>query len=578
MNKDVIYIENEEDITDIIAKLKTAKARIVAFVPPKNSPVLKSAVNAKLIAKTARETDKIAVFVTTDPALMRFAMVARIPVTPDLQTAPSVPTAADLQQASASFTGRTPVKKQPSAEETSGSSDTPTDTNSPKKTKDQLNKKIVAVDQTITAIDLEDSAATAKSSATPKAVKKLMAKVPSLDKYRKWIILGSVIFILLTSFLVWALVFAPAATIAIKIKAIDTQFSETITFTLDRAQEAVDLGNFLLEENSLEKSSQVEFEATGQKNIGAKAKGELTVAHYFRGNPGTLNIPTGVIFTYKNRQYLSTAAASLTFKDLSDCENGPGATIHGCLISTKVQITAAEPGENYNISISVPAGGGWSSTIKQLEEISSAGQITGGTNQFIKVVQKSDIDKAKASIAAENEIAGKQELIEQIGEGNIIIETSFAQKVSDPISSPELDQEVKDGVTPTLTITTTFTIYSVDSVGVEDYIKNKATVNSDQKIYSISAPYFERFLKLEGDKYEAKLKATYAVGPKVSEESVLELIKGRKVGEVRSLVKGANGDGVIDVITETSFPWVTSIPKDVNKITIKLEEIKDQWN
>ena len=111
---------------------------------------------------------------------------------------------------------------------------------------------------------------------------------------------------------------------------------------------------------------------------------------------------------------------------------------------------------------------------------------------------------------------------------------------------------------------------------MEDYIKNKATVSGDQKIYSISTPYFERFLKLEGGKYEAKLKATYAVGPKVSEESVLELIKGRKVGEVRSLVKGANGDGVIDVITETSFPWVTSIPKDVNKITIKLEEIKEQ--
>ena len=34
MNKDVIYIEPEDDITDIIAKIENSKEKIVALVPP----------------------------------------------------------------------------------------------------------------------------------------------------------------------------------------------------------------------------------------------------------------------------------------------------------------------------------------------------------------------------------------------------------------------------------------------------------------------------------------------------------------------------------------------------------------
>ena len=37
MNKDVIYIEPEDDITDIILKIENSKEKIVALVPPKKA-------------------------------------------------------------------------------------------------------------------------------------------------------------------------------------------------------------------------------------------------------------------------------------------------------------------------------------------------------------------------------------------------------------------------------------------------------------------------------------------------------------------------------------------------------------
>ena len=55
MNKDVIYIDVEDDITAIIGKVKTAKEKIVALVPPKRVGVLQSAVNLRLLGRAAEQ-------------------------------------------------------------------------------------------------------------------------------------------------------------------------------------------------------------------------------------------------------------------------------------------------------------------------------------------------------------------------------------------------------------------------------------------------------------------------------------------------------------------------------------------
>ena len=81
MNKDVIYIEPDDDITNIISKLESAKEKIVALVPPKKSGVLRSVVNIKLITKASSAKNKQVVFVTTDPSIVKLAATAKIPVT-----------------------------------------------------------------------------------------------------------------------------------------------------------------------------------------------------------------------------------------------------------------------------------------------------------------------------------------------------------------------------------------------------------------------------------------------------------------------------------------------------------------
>ena len=92
MNKDVIYIEPEDDITDIIAKVKNAKTKIVALVPPKKAGVLRSVVNFKLIAKTALQHNKTVVLISTDENLVKFAQSVKMPVAKSLSSKPQLAT------------------------------------------------------------------------------------------------------------------------------------------------------------------------------------------------------------------------------------------------------------------------------------------------------------------------------------------------------------------------------------------------------------------------------------------------------------------------------------------------------
>ena len=87
--KDVIYIDVEDDITSIIGKVKASKESIVAIVPPKRTGVLQSAVNLRLLARAASNSDKKLVLVTSNQALTHLAANARMLIAKSLQSKPN---------------------------------------------------------------------------------------------------------------------------------------------------------------------------------------------------------------------------------------------------------------------------------------------------------------------------------------------------------------------------------------------------------------------------------------------------------------------------------------------------------
>lgn len=75
----VVYIELDEEITDVFDKIKKLPAKNIAIVIPRRAIVLQSIVNLKILKKKLDETGKNIVVVTTDPAGLNMCLKAGIP-------------------------------------------------------------------------------------------------------------------------------------------------------------------------------------------------------------------------------------------------------------------------------------------------------------------------------------------------------------------------------------------------------------------------------------------------------------------------------------------------------------------
>lgn len=571
MNKDVIYIEPEDDITDILTGIKNSKSKIVALVPPKKANVLKSAVNFKLLARTAKNSEKAIVLVTSDSALLKLAAVAKIPVAKNLQTKPELVGDADSE---------------PEAEDME--SDIIDGEEAAVITKKDKDISKTNEDTAIESVDLTDEELAENTEKTDldgkktrKKDKKKKSAIPNFDKYRKFIIIGAAALVLLVGFLVWALAIAPKAKILVSVKTTSRQFSETVSFATEDSKADPNEGVFLLESHKITSKSSVEFEATGELDKGVKATGEITIARSGIVSSSSITVPKGTKFTINQKSYTTNADVTIpgttNASDYTACSNFAYNCFKPGAVSADVEVTAVSAGTDYNIAA---ATSGWTPTTIGSSEITiSSSAMAGGTTNIVKVVSAEDISKAKESLSSTSATEGKADLESEFPSGLMAISSSFKADSAEAISSPGLGEAVADGKTATLSVETTFSMYGVDRVRVAEYIETKTMVaisnEEDQKVYSTgideesgeSKAFFESFRETDG-KYTAKLKSTTKVGPRVTDEMVLEKSLGRKIGEVQSLLKSINGVSMVTV--DTSFFWVTSVPDNINKVSVEI--------
>lgn len=580
MNKDVIYIEPDDDITDIIAKIEKTKEKIVALVPPKKAGVFRSIVNVKLISKAGAAAEKSVVLVTVDPSIIKLAAATKMPVAKNLQSAPVIPTPeTEIEKPAAeqNIEDLSENKADPSQEE--GATENHDGVESSGADKSSGHNEHNSKDSTDEDEEDDDDS----DEDNKKSNKKKGKKSPKLtgNKLLDWIklhkkltIFGVLFILALIGFLVWAFVFAPAVDISVAIKTDSKNFSEGITFTDKLTDENAKEGKFYLEQKKLENTQEVNFEATGQKNEGEKATGTIKVSHAFY-NEGSVPINQGTIFSINGLNYAAAESVSLDWgglssgsikESLSKCSNNAAEEDY-CVISGELRVVATEGGTKYNIA---PTSSGWSSVVQV--SIRSDNPMSGGTDDIKTVVQQSDIEKAKGELTTAKEEENKTKLYESIGDEYYIIDSSFNQTTSNTEATPGADQEVTGSTKPVLKATTTATVYVVNKDKMKEFVKAKADLEDDQKVYDVKDIYVENFTNNEADS-TAKMKAQYYIGPKITETEVVDKVKGKGLGDAQREIRDIYG--VSDVKINTSYPWVMTVPGDTNKVKVTFE-VKDQ--
>ena len=583
MNKDVIYIEPEDDITDILANIKGAKSKIVALVPPKKSSVLRSAVNFKLISKAATKSEKTVVLITADESLLRLAGSVKMPTAKNLQSKPQLP---DTEDAEEFGEEKDEAPDEETIEDGAETAEEASAEEAPKKdAKAKAGKKD---DAAVAAAAAEEIEELDDDEEEKKPAKKKKPVVPNFKKYRKFIVGGALIVILLVALLVWANVVAPAAKISVKVRTTASNFSKNVTLVTDASKADAENGVFHIEEKTVTKKAEADFEATGQKDVGTKATGKIYLKrtspvvsdNSMRINIPAIQIPAGTKFTTESGLvYETTEAATLKAVGNDNCNPTIIGTNFGCNLKYNVEATVAaratENGDKYNIQAGTKFKSNDSKYIASVAE----GGMTGGTSKMIKVISEEDVKNAEDDLG-NNDADARGELASEFSGDYILIGTSFKAKDRKVSTSPLQGEEVTEGVTPKIVSETTYIIYAVQRSDIDIYIRaqvSESLGDDTQEIYSsgivgedeegADKAFFDAY-KDEGGKITAKLKSTVKTGPRVTPEMVAEKRYGEKVGKVKSILTSINGVSGVDI--ETSYFWVTSIPTDPNKVDISV--------
>ena len=590
MNKDVIYIEAEDDITDILAKIKNAKNKIVALVPPKKAGVLRSAVNFKLITKTATKAEKTVVLVSGDESLVRLASAANIPVAKTLQSKPRLPHADDAEEFGDDET-KSDVIEAEEPEEASKKIEVKGD-----EVEADDEPKAKAGSKKATAKKEEAAEkATTKAVATKKdkeedddvieeekpSRKKSNQKVPNFKKYQKFIIAGVIAVLLLGGFVFWALVIAPAVKISVSISTTPGSISQKVTFTSVEGNDDVDNGILYVESKSITKTVEGNFEATGQVDKGTKASGTITVIRPAGDvvscdeDGSSFSIPSGTTVKIGGKEYVTTAGGSAPATDDQIKISKQGKTITCSLMvqvqSGKIPVVAKEVGEAYNIGAATNGTLGINTSKKY--SVSSS-EMTGGTSKIVKIVSDKDLADAEAGLDMSIDNDARDELTDEFGEDYLLISSSFSSDNGKVTTSPAVNEEVGDGVTPKIVKEVKFTIFAVKREDVDRYLKKLAEAelggDDTQMVHDtgIDKAFVDTFKDTGNGTYSGKLKSTYRTGPKITEEDVLNKVKGKRLGEVQTMIKSMKG--VKEVKVKSSYFWVVSVPEDPNKISIEL--------
>lgn len=545
MNKDVIYIDVEDDITAIIGKVKDAKEKIVALVPPKRIGVLQSAVNLRLLARAAKQADKRLVLISNNSALAALAAAAQVPTAKNLQSKPEMAeiSALDIDNGEDVIDGaQLPVGDHARV---AGMGAVALASNA-------------AIDDAV-----KENAAEAPIRAVPPAPGRPLPKpksksgvsVPNFNKFRKKFILIIAGVVLLIAGLIWGIFFAPQATVVITARTTESSANAKVKLadsaTTSFASETI---KTVVQESK--KDISVEFTPTGKKEVGEKATGKMQISRTsVSSNP--ITVPAGTSFSSDQITFVSTESATLNGTTV-----GPGGIVQD---SATVSVEAAKIGEEYNVSART-----YSSSVSGINATGT--DMAGGSKREITVASASDVQAATDELAQQKSDDIKAQLTGQFNDTFVVLEQSFKIDRGDPVVTPAVGKEVAEGSKSKLTSTITYQLSAVAKADVDqflgDYFADQVKGQDDRRVYDNGAGQvtFTNIAAVSGG-FTGNIVATAKIGPKIDDNAIKELAKGKRYGDIQSALEAIQG---IDNVDVKFWPfWVSSAPNDTKKISIE---------
>lgn len=584
---DIIYLEPDDDIANVIGRIKESDSLAVSLVVPRGGTIAQSVVNLKLLKREIEKLGKYVSLVTADKISKNLASQVGVTVYPNVNEAKSasVPSGppkigaeegAFATEAAATGSPGIRVNRYNKEDEVAGTPDE-TEDSSPKESKTEekpiFDKRAIIPGQKEETdhnpeIRNDQREKISHSKESRKFSSPYKHNVSSRKKPLIIIISASVILALILAY-----VFVPYTKASLILKTEDTKKDIELTIDKNAGQTAVDSSvdkiAIVGEEITATDEMTKEGNSTGKKNVGEKARGEITFYNYWDVNPQA--IPAGTTLTASGKNFTLEGAITI-----------PGATVTlaGGVIkkspgTVKGKIVANDSGEAYNIPPSKFIFSGFSGGKQEEVYGESTANLSGGTTKEMQVVtadnisrvkaegEKELIDKIKQKLASEAEKKNKK-IIDSASESELISSES-SKKAGD--ESATFSIKIKEKVT-TLAYSDKDLRQAINDKIAVSLGSDKMIVNSDKAniaFDNISYSAKEGKIKLTA-KYEGKF------GKKLDVGSIKSGVKNKKFGDAKKYLETLDGVQSVDlkvwptpIIPVTFMTSRISINFDYNK-------------
>lgn len=514
--KQAIYIGVDDDITTIISNIKSSSADSIALVPPNRVGILQSAVNLKLLARAAKERRKKLALITGDSTLSTLAAAAGIPVARNLSEEPKLAEAPKYESKDEIIEGEA----------------------APQIIINKNNAKDKTDSAAVQAIIDDDKINQGEDEPSPKN-----KKIPNFNKFRKWIIIGSVALVGIVGLCVWLFVFAPHLTININAKTSDEKIDQPIFVSLEGETNVAESRIKAVIPEPVKKTSEIEFVATGSRLVGGKkASGKATLSCTMPGGSGTCSVPSTV-----NGYIISSQS---------------GGVVAGA--SIEVTLTAPEEGAKYNSS-------GFTDDVFFIRAV--AGQISGGEDKVNETfVQQSDIDAVTERLKSDTENNNmKSEMESRFSDSVKAIPDSFQINMGTVNSTPAVNEATGAEGKAIVSAEVIYSMYGLKNDDINAVLMSSAIKKLKGK--DGQGVFDDGFNSVQILSYQntenggsARLVTTAKIGPAINDQKLKEEVLGKKQNEIKEQLEKISG---VDEVSVKFFPfWVSKI-NDVNRITIE---------
>jgi hypothetical protein len=566
-NKDVIYIDVDDEITGVIDKLRGSEHRIVALVLPKRATVFQSIVNMKLLKRTADTAKKHVVLITSEVGLLPLAGTVGVHVAKNLQSKPEIPTVPDdpnhdaEEEALDMNDEPTPMstKKEPALDKSKPVGD--------------LASKAEPADVPEDSIELDNTedfaAGAAATGKKAKGKKDKKLKVPNFNKFRTLLIFGGTGLVALIIVLVVCLSVLPKATILVKTDSVAVPANLDLTLNPTATALKADAGVVPAVAQASQKTVSQQAPATGQRNDGTKATGSIKIINC---TDSPINLSAGIGFSANGKTFVSQEAASAPASNFTSPGSGSKCKNDGF---ASVAVAAQNAGADYNLSAQAYS----IATISNSNVSASGSDMAGGADKITKIVAQSDIDNAQQKISGQDTTAVKQEL-----QSGLKSKGLFAIPSTLNLGNPEITASAKAGDAAdnvTVTEKITYTMLGAKQSDLEKVIANSVNKDIDtkkQKIldYGLDKAVFNPQNTAAGGSSLVALQATAVAGSSLNIDTLKTQVAGKKANDAKEIIKA--NPGITDVDVKYSPFWVSSIPKKTGKITIEIEKPQARTN